>query len=91
MEMQIAPDPNKQANDVILSCKSDSENIFHPPIKLNNNRIPKCSSQKHIRIVLDSKLNFNSHVDDKIKNCKKLIGLIIRLSVNLPRKVLLTI
>ena len=90
-KMKFNPDPNKQANEVIFSRKSDSANVFHPPIKLNNNSIPKCPSQKHLGIVLDSKLNFSSHVDDKIKKCDKLIGLIRRLSVNLPRKALLTI
>ena len=82
--MQFNPDPNKQANEVIFTRKSDSTNVFHSPIKLNNYSIPKCLSQKHLGIVLDSKLNFNSHVDDKIKKCNKLIGLIRRLSVNLP-------
>ena len=62
--MQFNPDPNKQANEVIFSRKSDSANVFLPPIKLNNS-IPKCPSQKHLGIVLDSKLNFNSHVDEK--------------------------
>ena len=30
------------------------------------NSIPKCPSQKHFGIVLDSKVNFNSYVDDKV-------------------------
>ena len=64
--MQFNPDPNKQANEVIFSRKSDSANVFHPPIKFNNNNIAKCPSQNHLEIVLDSKLNFNSHVDEKI-------------------------
>ena len=37
------------------------------------------------------KLNFNTHVAQKIKKCNKLIGLIKRLSINLPRNALLTI
>ena len=41
--------------------------------------------------VLDSKLNFISHVDQKSKKCNKLIGLIWRLSVNLRRNILLAI
>ena len=90
-KMQFNPDPNKQANEVIFSHKSDSANVFHPTIRLNNNSIPTCPNQKHLGIVLDSKLNFNSHIDVKIKICSKLIGLIRRLSVNLLRKALLTI
>ena len=89
--MQSNPDPNKEANEVVFSRKSDSENVFHPSIKFNNNSIAKCPNQKHLGIVLDSKLNFNSHVDEKIKKCNKLIGLIRRLYVNLPRNALVTI
>ena len=84
--MQFNPDPKKQANKVIFSHKSDSANIFHRPIKFNNNSVANCLSQKHLGIVLDSKLKFISHVDEKIKKCNKLIGL----SVNFPRNALLT-
>ena len=41
--------------------------------------------------VLDSKPNFNVHVDQKIKKCNRIIGLIRRLSISLPRNALLTI
>ena len=47
--------------------------------------------QKHLGIVLDSKLNFASHVNQKIRKCNKLIGLIRRILVHLPRNALLTI
>ena len=65
-KMQSNPDLNKEANEVVFSRKSDSENVFHPPIKFNNSSIAKCPCQKHLGIVLDSKLNFNSHADEKI-------------------------
>ena len=52
---QFNPDPNKQAKEVIFSRKSDSANIFYPPIKFNNDSITSCPSQKHLGIVLDSK------------------------------------
>ena len=42
-------------------------------------------------VVLDSKLDFNLHIEQKIKKCYKLIGIIRRLSVSFPRKALLTI
>ena len=38
-----------------------------------------------------SKLDFNILVDNKIKKCYKIIGLIKRLSVSVPKKALLTI
>ena len=96
--MQFNPDTNKQVNEVIFSRKSDSANILHPPVKFNNNNnnnnnnnsITKCTCQKDLGILLDSKSNSISHVDEKIEKYKQ-IGLIRRLSVNLPRNALLTI
>ena len=89
--MQFNSDPHKEANEVIFSQKSNSDSFLYPPVKFNENNITKCSHQKHLGIVLDSKLNFNTHIDQKIKKCNKLIGLMKRLSVNLPRSALLTI
>ena len=89
--MQFNPELNKQENKVIFSQKSNSNSFPYPPVKFNENNITKCSYQKHLGIVLDSKLNFNTHIDQKIKKCNKLIGLMKRLSVNLPKSALLTI
>ena len=80
--MLFNPDPNKQANEVIFSQKTSSNNLSHPPIKFN---ISKCPHQKHL--VLDSELNFNAHVDQNIR----IIGLIRQLPISLPRNALLTI
>ena len=88
-KMQFNPDPNKQANQVIFSKKLNG--ISYPSVKFNNNDIAKCSDQKHLGIVLDSMLNFESHLKQKIKKCNKLIGVIRRLPVHLPRTALLTI
>ena len=90
-KMQFNPDLNKQANEVIFSRKTRSNDLSHPPIKFNNNDNSKCPHQKHLGIALDSKLNFSAHVDQKIKKCNRIIGLIRRLSINLTRNALLTI
>ena len=87
-KMQFNPDPSKQANEVIFSRKSILHNLSHPPIKFNERIITKCYHHKHLRIILDSNLNFNTHIDQKIKKCNKSIGFIKRLSVNLPRNAL---
>ena len=48
--------------------------------------------EKHLGVVLYSNFNFNPHIDQKIKKCNKMIGLIRRrLSVNLARNALFTI
>ena len=61
--MQFNPDPNKQANEVIFSWKSISQNSSHPPIKFNERTITKCNHQKHLEIILDSNLNLNTHIE----------------------------
>ena len=39
----------------------------------------------------NSKLDLSIHIEQKIKKCNKIIGLIRRLSISLPRKALLII
>ena len=90
-KMQFNPDPNKQANEVIFSRKISSNDLPHPPIKFNKIDISEYSHQKHLEIVLDLKLNFNAHVEQRIKMCNRIKGLIRRLSVTLSRNALLTI
>ena len=88
-KMQFNPDPNKMAKEIIFSRKSKVHSYL--PLTFNNNDVKKCPHQKHLGIFLDLKLNFNIHVDNKIKKCYKIIGIIKRLSVSVPRKSLLTI
>ena len=82
-KLQFNPDPKKQ--------ERKSSTCMYPPVKFNNNTITKCPHQKHFGVVLDSKLDFNIHIEQKIKKCNKIIGLITRISVSLPRKALPTI
>ena len=84
--MQFNLDPNKQANEVIFFRKLVSNYLLHPLVKFNNNNITK-----KLRVFLNSNLNFNILIDQKIKKCNKIIDLMKRLSVYLPRKALLTI
>ena len=42
-------------------------------------------------MLLDSHLNFSEHVQSKTNKCYKIIGLIKKLSIHLPRKALLRI
>ena len=74
--MQFDPDPNKQANEIVFSCKLVSENLSYPPVKFNSNNITRCSHQKHLAVVLDSNRNFNTLINQKIKKSNKMIGLI---------------
>ena len=88
-KMQFNPDPNKQAQEVYFSKKTNNESSH--PVSFNNTKVVICSSQKHLRIVLDQQLNFNDHIQSKMTKCYKMIGIIKRLSVNIPRDALLRI
>ena len=83
-KIQFNPDPNKQSNEVIFPRKSKVHS--YPPFTFSNNDVKIC-----LHLNLDLKPDFNIHVDNKIKTCYKIIGLIKRLPVSVPGKVLLTI
>ena len=89
--MQFNSDPNKQANEIIFSRGFVSNNLSHPLVKFNINNISRCPHQKHLRVVLDSNINFNTEFGQTFKNFNKIIGIIRLPSVNLPRNALLTI
>ena len=80
--MHFNLDPNKQANEVASSRKSNSNNFLGPLVKANNSDITICPHRKHFGISLDSKLNLKTYIERKIKKCNKIIGLTKRLSAN---------
>ena len=57
----------------------------------NNSVIASTSSQKHLGLILDQKLTFTHHLNEKISKANKGIGIIRKLYFYLPRKSLLTI
>ena len=87
--MQFNPDPNKQAQEMHFSKKANS--IKSLPVTFNNTKVVTCSSQKHLGHALDQQLNFNDHIQSKMTTCYKMIGIIKRSSVNIPRDALLRI
>ena len=61
-------DINRSADE--LNCDLEKvSNWAYQSVKFNKNNITKCSYQKHLGIVVDSKLNFNTHNDQKNKKC----------------------
>ena len=88
-KMQFNPDPNKQAQEVYFSKKSNNENSL--PVTFNNAKVINCSTHKHLGLLLNKRLSFSEHILSKINKCYKMIGVIKRLSVNLPRDALLRI
>ena len=59
-KMSFNPDPKKQAQEVIFSRKSKA--ISHPPLVFNNNNVMQTTSQKHLGIILDTRLSFEKHL-----------------------------
>ena len=60
-------------------------------IAFNNSQAETISSQKHVGLTLDERLNFNEHLESKINKCFTVIGFLKRLSSKLTRNALLRI
>ena len=59
-KMSFDADPSKQAQEIIFSRKL--RKISHLSIYFNNNPMEQVSSQKHLGMILDAKLNFQVHI-----------------------------
>ena len=72
--MSFNPDPSKPAQEVIFSRKLKT--VPHPSITFNNNPLSLCPVQKHLGLVLDSKLRFNKHINHILSKVNKSAGLL---------------
>ena len=88
-KMSFNPDPSKQAVEIYFSRKARP--TIAPVVTFNNTAVVNCESHKHLGLVLDKKLVFNHHLDEKIAKANKVIGLINKLRKFIPRDSLLTI
>ena len=88
-KMNFNPDPTKQAHEVIFSRKT--KEIYHPPLVFNNTNVSQSSSQKHLGVILDSKLIFDEHLKMVSLKISKTLGLLRKLHNLLPRSALITI
>ena len=85
-KMFFNPDPTKQAVEITFSRKRKP--IDHPPILFNDTPALKFDQHKHLVLVLDRKLSFNSHIKSAISKSRRGIGMIKHLSKYLPRQTL---
>ena len=88
-KMSLNPDPSKQATEIVFSKKRSD--IQLPALRFNDNILRPTNSHKHLGMILDSKLNFNNHLSEKINKANKGIGIIRRLYKFLPRASLINI
>ena len=86
-KLEFNPDPTKQATELLFSTKRKPP--VHPPLQFNGSVITKVDEQKHLGIILDKKLTFQSHVVEKINKTRKTIGMIKHLSKYLPLRTLI--
>ena len=59
------------------------DNISPTPLAFSNKRIQSTPLQKHLGLVLDSKLDFNQRIYDKTNRRNKTIGFMKLLSMTL--------
>ena len=87
--MNFNPDRTKQAQEVIFSRKT--KKLPHPPLVFNNTNVTQSIYQKHLGIILDSKLTFENHINIVATKINKNIGLLSKLQNLLPRTALIKI
>ena len=85
-KMEFNPDPTKQATEVWFSCKKSSPN--HPQLIFNGIAVAKWNDQKHLGLILGSRLSFDKHLSAKIIKAKKNVGILKHLSEVFPLRTL---
>ena len=88
-KMSFNPDPSKQAQKVIFSRKL--QKFFYPPLHFNNMAVTQSTTQKHLGMILDVKLDFQGHLKNIYSKVNKTIVLLHKFNNTLPRLSLLTI
>ena len=88
-KIDFNPDPKKQAIEVCFSRKIVTNNPSSLPFNQSQVKISK--SHKHLDLIIDTKLKFNEHLEDKFNKSNRIIGSVKRLSLILPRADLLTV
>ena len=75
-----------KTEEVVFSCKR--EKSIHPILKLGDEIISTKWEHKHLGLILDSKLNFKSHIREAIVKARRGIDLLKYLSKYVSREVL---
>ena len=76
LKMLFNPDPTKPAQEV-FSRKRKTH--YHPTLSLNNIQVERTSSQKHLALILDEKLNFKLHIESAIVKINKSVAVVKKL------------
>ena len=76
------PEVTKEAQEVVFSHKS--QKVTQLTVYFNNSPAMCSSSEKHLGIHLEEKLNFIHHIKEKISKARKGVGVIKKLNNALP-------
>ena len=88
-KMSFNFDPTKQAQEVVFSRKLQKS--IYPPLHFNNFALTQSTTQKHLGMLLDVKLDFQEHLKNIYSKANKTLGLLRKFHNTLPRQLLLTI
>ena len=87
--MNFNLDINKQAQEVIFFRKLQKSN--YPSLTFNGTGVTPLEIHKHLKMFLDSKLDFKEHIQNVPKKISKTIGLLRKLQKTVPTPPLITI
>ena len=87
--MLLNPEPNKQSMEICFSKNRDNGN--YPSLIFNDTKVELATSQKHLGLILDSRLDFNEHIDNTINKYNKIISIMKILLLTFSGKSLLKI
>ena len=76
VSLQFDPDPSKQAQEVIFFCKLQKST--HPPLSFNSNSITQSPTQKHLRMFMDTNLDFQWHLENILNKANEMISLLYK-------------
>ena len=82
-KMLFSLDPIKQATEFCFLHKGGK--VVYPPLMFNNNDVRSVSSQKHLWLVLASKLRFNEYLNNRIKKYNKSMDIMKEIFLILSR------
>ena len=70
-KMSFNPDPNKQATEMLFSCKKKP--VDHPQLFFNGSPVTRVNEHKHLGLILTPTLSFEKHIIEKEKKAKKIL------------------
>ena len=87
--MSFNPNPSTQTQEILFSRKR--QNLNHDSIYFNHNLVQQVPSEIHLGMHLDTKSNFQEHLDNIMSKDDKTTELLHKLQEVLPRSSSVTI